>query len=699
MQLKGSFESTSLASILQMLHNDSKTGELKLTSGEREVVLFLRQGNVVFVRGSGMETRVGTLLRSKGIITAQQLQEALAVARDKKQILGKTLVEMGFITEDMLRKVLHKQAEDLIFAVFLWEAGQFDYNDVGPLPTGLQETRLDIMGVILEATRRIDEMRVLRKGIESDQIIFRISDRFGEKERLKFNAIEWRFLSLIDGTRSVRQLIFESGYEDFAVYKVLNSLLSFKLIERVEPAGAAEGSGESAYGPTLAIYLDVLQEIAKAVETELMALPYRVVKGGRPVRKPGEDERRDAHRERLRQWLNYLICSAKPAIEPDQADIFKSYIPDQPPDVFLHAATEAMLQVEDPEQGNRFLADAMLRLMENFLLSLRKVIGRTQARQVLRETSRILRFVARYQKEQAEKTGIVKEVEKIVRSVEQSLRTGPRKAREGGLTFTVDLRYEPVPVSGIRRAEGPPLKAPKGVGTAAPRKKEMPVIEAQVVEPARKRAVAPEKWDAPAAAAARRPSAARPAARAGHPVPSPREEPVAAELEEIENLDDLEELDDAPREITEIPSFSQKASTLEELDPVEAAARELEAAFDPAAMGAPAEDDLELPVAGEEDLELPVVGDLEDVDEDDLEPMGGKSNSALESKPEPPQPRPQKAPPGRYKNMTGIEAPGLEEALEMEGNKKAGNKPEKGGKPANLDEWEISQDEILEMED
>ena len=93
-------------------------------------------------------------------------------------------------------------------------------------------TRLHTIEFILEASRRVDEASVLKKQIPSDKLIFKISGKVQDKEKITLDPNEWRIISLIDGIRIVRQLISESGYEEFAVYKTLYSLFSSGLIEK-----------------------------------------------------------------------------------------------------------------------------------------------------------------------------------------------------------------------------------------------------------------------------------------------------------------------------------------------------------------------------------------------------------------------------------------------------------------------------------
>ena len=182
MHLKGSFEASSLAGILQLLSQERKTGILRLTCQDAEIQLFIQDGAVIYARSNQQEMRIGALLKSRGIITADQLDDALKSARREKAALGSVLVKRGMVSVKVLKEIITEQAEQVIYNVFLWDQGEFNYTDAEEIPKGLLVTNLDIMNVILEATRRIDEMDVLKKQIPGDSAVFAMSEKAAKGE-------------------------------------------------------------------------------------------------------------------------------------------------------------------------------------------------------------------------------------------------------------------------------------------------------------------------------------------------------------------------------------------------------------------------------------------------------------------------------------------------------------------------------------
>jgi type IV pilus assembly protein PilB len=57
-----------------------------------------------------LRPRLGALLVEKGLVTEDQLDQALAERAERGELLGETLVRLGFVFEDELARVLGEQA-------------------------------------------------------------------------------------------------------------------------------------------------------------------------------------------------------------------------------------------------------------------------------------------------------------------------------------------------------------------------------------------------------------------------------------------------------------------------------------------------------------------------------------------------------------------------------------------------------------
>ncbi|MCK5544821.1 MAG: DUF4388 domain-containing protein [Desulfobulbaceae bacterium] len=158
MNLKGEFESLFLSSILQLLCDELKTGVLQVTNGKKKSRVFFKKGTIVYATSSQKEAHLGYILKSNGILSDEQLQKCMASAREKKQAFGKILVDNGYISLGAFKKYNHKQVEEILYTMLLWKKGKFEYIDTELNLQAMVLTRLNTMKLILEASRRADEM-------------------------------------------------------------------------------------------------------------------------------------------------------------------------------------------------------------------------------------------------------------------------------------------------------------------------------------------------------------------------------------------------------------------------------------------------------------------------------------------------------------------------------------------------------------
>jgi DNA-binding MarR family transcriptional regulator len=267
MALKGNIGTLYLSSILQLLAQDKKTGILTIAEQDRLVRVYIKNGNIVYAVGTQKEVRLGYLLRTKGIISAEELQKALALAKQRGEKLGKILVEKGFISVETLKKFIHQQVRDILYDLFLWKQGDFEYVDQDFNLDQEFVTELNHMEVILEGTRRVDEWSILKKNIPDKQMVFKINRSVEEqRDTVNLTANEWRIISLINGKRTVQQVVEDSGNDEFSVYRVINSLISSGLIEQGTSVAAITPEDKSEAPAIIQIYHRVLLNVLEITE-------------------------------------------------------------------------------------------------------------------------------------------------------------------------------------------------------------------------------------------------------------------------------------------------------------------------------------------------------------------------------------------------------------------------------------------------
>ncbi len=369
MTLKGNFETFYLNSIMQMLHNDKKTGVFRATNGKDEAFIYFNEGAVTYAMGSQREARLGYLLKKRGLISAEKLKSCLVSAKEKKQALGKYLMENGDITLDELNEMLAKQTEVILFNLFKWKKGDFEYKDTQVNLKGLVNVKINVLKIILEASRRIDEMSIFNKQIPSEQLICKISEQKKDQEEIKLNSAELQMLTIIDGEKTVADLFKGCGYDEFSTsdqftaYKTLHSLISSGLVEINEGQAQPEDKviGKDAdFVSIITVYNEVLQTVCRNLESELG-----------------------------KKTINILEeCRSEIVTRP--INLFEGFNPNNPTAANMHKILSVMKAYPEDEANRTLLIESFNKYIFGILAKAKHIIGRQLTQNVMVETEKIL---------------------------------------------------------------------------------------------------------------------------------------------------------------------------------------------------------------------------------------------------------------------------------------------------------------------
>jgi hypothetical protein len=176
MSLSGSLTSINLADIIQLVSNSKQTGRFVLT------------------RNTGQK---GAIYLKGGEIVHAEVEEF--------------------------------KGEDAMFTLISWSEGEFVFEE------GTFETRTSIQrpitSLLMEAARRIDEWKLLRKKIGSIDAIpeFNDIDR-QERRKISLSTLEWVIIAKIDGKKSINQISKECGVNIYDTSRIIYGMITSELI-------------------------------------------------------------------------------------------------------------------------------------------------------------------------------------------------------------------------------------------------------------------------------------------------------------------------------------------------------------------------------------------------------------------------------------------------------------------------------------
>jgi hypothetical protein len=256
MRLEGTLDAFSLPDIFQLLSYTKKTGTLHLRRGDdAHGVVHLRDGAVTGARADVRRQALGRRIVGAGVVDDQALAEAVSqVQADPSCGLARALVASGSLSEDFARALATEQASDAVFELLRWPDGEFAFVVDEADPDDLGAT-VAVEDVVAEGQRRLQTWAEADMPLGDDVVSLAPAPAADPQ----LTRDEWSLLSLVDGRRTVADLVILSGRGEYVVVSAISGLVdrglltlgiaSDEVARRQELLGALEGMPAPAAAP------------------------------------------------------------------------------------------------------------------------------------------------------------------------------------------------------------------------------------------------------------------------------------------------------------------------------------------------------------------------------------------------------------------------------------------------------------------
>lgn len=258
--LEGTLDTFTLPDIFQLLAFTKKTGCLHLDRDGATGRVWFKEGEVYYAVASSGRLMLGKRLVGAGLVSTEQVKEALSQQKDREGMrLGRILLEVGAVDEETLKTFVREQIQDSIFDLMRWSSGNFQFEH--PIETD-ESIGLSVSteNLIMEGSRRLDEWDSVRKKVPGLDAVVDMAPAPGESGvEVNLQPEEWRLLALVDGRRTVGDLVDLSGQGEFMTCKLLYGMVGAGLLEVRDP---------DVHGPSSIAALLQQQELLRQLEDE-----------------------------------------------------------------------------------------------------------------------------------------------------------------------------------------------------------------------------------------------------------------------------------------------------------------------------------------------------------------------------------------------------------------------------------------------
>ncbi|MBV9293309.1 MAG: DUF4388 domain-containing protein [Frankiales bacterium] len=234
MRLEGSIDAFSLPDIFSLLSMTKKTGGLHLRRESAHGVVWFTTGALTGGSSDVSRQSLARRLVGGGLVEDEALEQAIAHAREESVGVGRALQLAGAVEEGVLHEVASEHVVDVVFDLLRWPDGDFAFvvDEANPDDVGVSR---QVDDVVTEARRRLEAWTDVSSTVPSPQTVLALVTVPGEEPQLTRD--EWSLLALVDGRRTVGEIVMLSGRGDFAAVSALADLVQRGLVRVDEQGG------------------------------------------------------------------------------------------------------------------------------------------------------------------------------------------------------------------------------------------------------------------------------------------------------------------------------------------------------------------------------------------------------------------------------------------------------------------------------
>jgi hypothetical protein len=227
-KLEGSLDAFSLPDIFALLSMTKKTGGLHLRREGAHGVVWLTTGALTGGASDVGRQALARRLIGSGHVNDDALQSAIDQAADNDTVgVARAIQQAGAVDEGVLHDMVAEHIVDTVFDLLRWPDGEFAFavDEGNPDEVGVSR---EVDEVVTEARRRLESWGTVAATIPSPQTVLSLATTPPDDPQLSRD--EWALFALVDGQRTVGEVVALCGRGDYNVVSALADLVNRGLL-------------------------------------------------------------------------------------------------------------------------------------------------------------------------------------------------------------------------------------------------------------------------------------------------------------------------------------------------------------------------------------------------------------------------------------------------------------------------------------
>lgn len=242
--LEGTLDSFSLPDIFQLLHGTRKTGRLSLSDEGCNGAVWFVDGRVRYASSTSGRLALGRRLVGAGLLASDDLIVALARQDELRRDglgtrIGQLLVELEAIDRPTLVTHVLEQVTDAVFDLMRWTTGSFRFEPGTDASLAAEDVLVDMAvdTLVAEAANRMEHWGRVERFVPSRDAVVHlvvVPDAAGTdvpaSADVTISREEWRLVALVDGRRTVADLVAIHGQGEYHTSRLLCGLVEAGIV-------------------------------------------------------------------------------------------------------------------------------------------------------------------------------------------------------------------------------------------------------------------------------------------------------------------------------------------------------------------------------------------------------------------------------------------------------------------------------------
>jgi Tfp pilus assembly protein PilF len=228
--LTESLRNFSLPRIFASINRRRLTGTLSVAYHGITKKVYFQIGNAIFASSGYEDDRLGEVLLKEGKITVHQYDESVDVLKKTGRRQGAILVDLGYLTPKDLFWAVKYQVREIIYSLFQLQDGAYEFVE-GTIPSEVITLNMSTANLIYEGVKRIEDWTRIRREMPDTERVFEFNDDpVSLFQDIELGPQDKGVLSLVDGKRTIKKVIVDSGLNSLDALKTLYTLWAIGII-------------------------------------------------------------------------------------------------------------------------------------------------------------------------------------------------------------------------------------------------------------------------------------------------------------------------------------------------------------------------------------------------------------------------------------------------------------------------------------